>query len=424
MPLVKSQKKSTPVFYKVASGNIDREAGMISSIVILQEGKDKASCLWDTTALGQIVTLGNAQAQGVKSRFGHPNLCDSAMGSYIGRFKNFRVDMLPESSMGDAKGQLMAVYADLYLDNTAKALPGKGNVYKYILDMAESNSDMFGNSIHYLPDKPANKNETDSTGAEVIVRYERVKSLIASDLVDSPCATNSLFNDTTDLATRVTEFLEDNPEVFDVVSKDESIINSFLSKYKAFKEAQKTMTKEKSTLDKIKDILGMSGKTKSFDAKTAEGMNVTVSDENGDGAAAVGDTCTNTDTGDPCVSMTMTLPDGSTCVCDENGVITSITPKKETPVETPVTKALNAELIKLKSENEDLKKNLSEAVASLESVTKELPTVLGEVTKLKSQLSALTGGTPPKEGQQNFRSTETTPVVNRVKMSLETEKKK
>lgn len=412
---MRTQKKSTPLFVKLKSGSVDREAGIIRGIVIIEEGKDKAGDNWDSTALGQIVSLGNAQSMGVKSRFGHPNMCDSALGSYIGRYKDFRIDTVETD-----EGQKQAAIADLYLDQTAKSLPGKGDVYKYILDMAESNSDMFGNSIHYSPDKPAKKNEKDASGNEVVATYERVKSLIASDLVDSPCATTNLFKDTNDLASKVTEFLEDTPEIFDLIQKDESILNSFLHKYKVFKETQDTMNKEKSTLDKIKEVLGLSVK-KSFDMMTSDGQTVSVSDENGDGQPSVGDMCTMN--GKPCISMTMEMQDGSKITCDETGAISGIEAKQTDPVVDPQVKSLQDELSKAKSTNDELSKKVTDSEAKLKDLTDTLPAIEAEVTKLKSQLSALSGGKPPKEGEQNFRSDEGKPV-NRVAMMKEEEKNK
>lgn len=412
---MKNQKKSAPLFFKLKSGSVDREAGVIRNIVIIEEGEDKAGDLWDTTALGQIATLGNAQNMGVKSRFGHPNMCDSALGSYIGRYKDFRIDTIETE-----KGSVQAAVADLYLDPTAKALPGKGDVYKYILDMAESNSDMFGNSIHYSPDKPAKKNEQDASGNEVVKTYERVKSLIASDLVDSPCATTNLFKDTNDLASKVTEFLEDTPEIFDLIQKDESILNSFLHKYKVFKETQDTMNKEKSVLDKMKELLGMTVK-KSYDAKTSDGRTISISDENGDGMPSAGDTVT--ENGQPVASATIEMEDGSKITTDANGIVSGVEEKQADQVVDPAVKSLQDELTKSKEEVEATKLLLEEAKKQLEETTKELPTVLAEVTKLKAQLTALTGGTPPKPGDKNFRSEEDGAARNRVKEYQESKQK-
>lgn len=409
---VKNQKKSAPLFFKLKSGSVDREAGVIRNIVIIEEGKDKAGDNWDTTALGQIASLGNAQSMGVKSRFGHPNMCDSALGSYIGRYKDFRID-----TVETPEGPKQAAIADLYLDETAKSLPGKGDVYKYILDMAESNSDMFGNSIHYTPDQPARKNEKDDSGNEVVNTYERVKSLIASDLVDSPCATTNLFKDTNDLASKVTEFLEDTPEIFDLIQKDESILNSFLHKYKVFKETQQAMSKEKSTLDKIKEVLGLSVK-KSYDAKTADGRTISISDENGDGMPSAGDTVT--ENGQPVASSTIEMEDGSKITTDASGVVSGVEAKQVEPVIDPQVKSLQDELAKAKSTNDELSKKVTDSEAKLKELTDTLPAIEAEVTKLKSQLSALSGGQPPKEGDQNFRSDNGAPV-NRVKQMKEEE---
>jgi hypothetical protein len=79
--------------------------------------------------------LGNESKAGIKARFGHPNICSTALGTYLGRYRNFR----------RSAGKVMA---DLHLDLSAARSP-KGNLYDYILTLAETNPDMFGASIAF-----------------------------------------------------------------------------------------------------------------------------------------------------------------------------------------------------------------------------------------------------------------------------------
>ena len=41
-------------------------------------------------SLDTVVSFGNESTFGVKSRFGHPNMSSTALGTFLGRFKNFR----------------------------------------------------------------------------------------------------------------------------------------------------------------------------------------------------------------------------------------------------------------------------------------------------------------------------------------------
>jgi hypothetical protein len=219
-------RKTLPLYYKQ---NVSIADGVIKNIVIIQAGKDKVGDNFDMKSLEQLVLLGNAQSQGVKSRFGHPNLCDDALGTYLGRYKNY--------SIGKNDENLDVVIADLHVDDIAKKSP-KGDLYTYVVEMAQKNSDMFGNSIVYNPDKPEVKKEQDETGNEIEVPYERFRSFIASDLVDSPAATTSLFKDTDSFASKATAWMDENPEIFELINKNPQILKSFLIKYSNYKKAK------------------------------------------------------------------------------------------------------------------------------------------------------------------------------------------
>lgn len=323
------KKKSKPIYNKIKEGSVDSSAGTIKGIVILQSGVDKYGDNFDRKSLDQLVVLGNEQSQGLKSRFGHPNMCDSTLGSYLGRYKNFRIEQNSEGKE--------VVVADLAIDDVASRSP-KGNLKSYVLEMAVKNDDMFGNSIVYMPDTPEAFNEKDEEGNNQIVYYERFKSFLASDLVDSPAATESLFKgkDSSDFAAVVTEFLDSNPEVYDIISKDETVLNSFLTKYKNFK-SQKDMTikKEGSFLNKLKELVDgalNTDKKKDFNMTTTDGKVITCVDPDGDGKPAVGDQI-NDDQGNPIKDATLNVNDGNTIVTDSDGKITSIAPteQKEKP---------------------------------------------------------------------------------------------
>ena len=79
-----------PVAFSVA--NIDDATGVLQKVIVAQSGKVKSYFEEiDSETLAQIVRLGNEKENGIKARFGHPNMCSSSFGTYIGRFKNFQV---------------------------------------------------------------------------------------------------------------------------------------------------------------------------------------------------------------------------------------------------------------------------------------------------------------------------------------------
>jgi hypothetical protein len=372
----KAISKSAPIYFKDA--NVDATTGVIKDIVVVQGGKDKYGDNFDSTFLEQIIEQGNAQKQGVKSRFGHPNMCDTTLGSFIGRYKNFRLG---------ASGERDVVLADLYLDPIAKNSP-KGNLYDYTITMSQKNDDMFGNSIVYIPDMPEYKKEhTEESDTEVEVPYERLKSFLASDLVDSPAATESLFKDSEDLAAKVTEFLEENPSIYDIISKDESVLAEFLVKYKEFKSNKTIMTKikKKKFIEEVKELIG--AEAKSYQTETADGKTINIDNPSGSGTPEVGDKVTD-DQDAPVVSQTLTLKDGTSITTDAEGIITNVTPAAEEDKEKKDDNKKETEkdeVSKLKEENKNLKKELDEFKAEQKE---EREAVMKEIRGLKAQVKS------------------------------------
>ena len=206
---------SQPV-YSAPVTSIDRENGIIRGITIAQTGPAKGhGAFLDSTFLVQLVDQANTRPQGVKARFGHPNMCSTALGSYLGRFKNYTYS-------GDQ------VKADLHLDTTAKNSPS-GDLFTYVLDMAEKNPDMFGASVAFesldfetKTEKINGKNETRE--------YFRLKELRATDIVDDPAATNSLFS-ADSFPGLATQFLDENPQIMELIFSKPDSVTEFLHNY-------------------------------------------------------------------------------------------------------------------------------------------------------------------------------------------------
>lgn len=368
-------RKSVPVYFKSDSSSVDYSTGVIKDVVIIQSGKDKYGDNFDTKFLQQIVEQGNAQGMGVKSRFGHPNMCDSTLGSYLGRYKNFRV-----SSNGDKP----VVMADLHLDPVAKSSP-KGNLYDYVVNMTKSNSDMFGNSICYIPSKKEVLLEKDEFNTDIEVPYERLKSFLASDLVDSPAATDSLFKDTNDFATAVTDFLDNHSDIYAVIEKDENILNDFINKYKKYKQQKIDMAEEKTILQKLKEMISGAGIKQKEMIDTVDGQ---ISCEPN---VAVGSVVTDA-TGTPLASQTINLKDGRTVTTDSAGVITEVADAKvpDTSLELAQAKesltALQAQLKLLIDEKTATEKELKELKSTSAALILEVESKEADITEVKGLL--------------------------------------
>jgi hypothetical protein len=196
----------------------EKGKGVIFGYAVITKGKlneqDVRRWEMDDVSLNQIVDLGNKSTTGVKSRFGHPNMSGEALGTFLGRAKNFRKD-------GEA------VRADLYFDETAYKTPN-GDLATYVLDLAVNDPDSFGTSIVFSAefetrlekDGTPKKDEKGNKLPDLV----RFKKLYGSDVVDDPAATNGMFgkffNESVELSAKATEFLDKllcNPEAVERV---------------------------------------------------------------------------------------------------------------------------------------------------------------------------------------------------------------
>jgi len=207
---------STPPIFSAPVTNINRELGIIQGVTIARVGPAKGhNGFVDRTFLLQIIDNAATKTAGIKARFGHPNMCSQALGTYLGRFKNY-------SYSGDQ------VKADLHLDDTAKNTPS-GDLYSYVLDMAEKNPDMFGASIVFeIGESIFLEEEVD--GKKLEKEYFRLKELRATDIVDEPAATDGLFSANT-FPGIATQFLDENPDIMDLILSKPDTVIEFLSNY-------------------------------------------------------------------------------------------------------------------------------------------------------------------------------------------------
>lgn len=218
---------------------VNREKGIIKGFAVVTKGmtKDERG-EFDDAELDKIVKLGNKTKVGVKSRFGHPNMSSTALGTFLGRVKNFRKD-------GDI------VRADLNLDKSAYDTPD-GDLATYVMDLAESDPQAFGSSmvIHWDAEERLDDDGQpvrDKDGRRV-PPFIRVKSLFAVDVVDDPAANkgmfgNQFFTNSVMLSAEMTSFLDNFLEQPEAVEK----VGLFLDRYRVNRDI-KTEFEEESTM--------------------------------------------------------------------------------------------------------------------------------------------------------------------------------
>jgi hypothetical protein len=214
---------NTDILYQHRFDSISEQDGFIKGITVIREGEAKGHNLFiNSSFLDDVVRLGNERSAGIKARFGHPNICSTALGTYLGRYKYFRKE-------NDK------VVADLFLDASAKTSP-KGNLYDYVLNLAKTNPDMFGASISFKRGESTFETlEVD--GKQQKKEFATITDLYATDLVDDPAATDGLFEafQHEDLASQVTMFLDSHPELFSLIDKQPDLITEFIIKYNNYK---------------------------------------------------------------------------------------------------------------------------------------------------------------------------------------------
>ena len=166
---------------------VDRQANVIYGAAIMQGGNlnegDARKWTADAETLQQVTQFGQQARNGIKARFTHPNMSNDGMGSYLGRWSNFRLE-------GDT------VRADLHIADAAFTSP-QGDLGNYVMDLAEQDAEAFGVSIAASVDEQQLATWTDSLQAmapadRAAARWPmRFTRLRAADVVDTPAATRT-----------------------------------------------------------------------------------------------------------------------------------------------------------------------------------------------------------------------------------------
>lgn len=202
--------------------NVDFSNDTIKNVVLVQEGEAKGHGVWlDSKFINDIAKQGALITGGVKSRFGHPNMCGNSLGDYLGTFQNFS---------SRRQGGKMQAIADLHLDRSVadKSPKYDKSLVDYVMQFAADQPDMFGNSIVFSgtqEERKVKENDKELTKNYMILSEG---GFSASDIVDDPAATSGMFSEF-NIANQVTEFLQ-NSEI-DINQFDELLNNNAFSKF-------------------------------------------------------------------------------------------------------------------------------------------------------------------------------------------------
>jgi hypothetical protein len=281
----KSDRVNTPELAK----NVNAEKGILTGVVLCQEGESKGhGTHLEKSFIQDIVKL--SVGRKIKSRFGHPSMSNEALGTYLGNFENVRYRETNEG-IGQAIG-------DLHLAQSSKESPN-GNLWNYVTKAATEHPDMFGSSIVFRPGENYYYN---SKGKKVLADYytakeakdnedgkvyETITELLATDLVDEGAATDSLFSaasffNSEAFAVKATQFLDENPQIFEFLEQNPKKIEPFVELYlknKSKKSAMKTTDiNKKSAFEQFKE-LGQKVFGTSFSATVTEDNSETEQEE-------------------------------------------------------------------------------------------------------------------------------------------------
>lgn len=241
-------------------GAVYAEKNELHSVQITLEGEAKGHGIWlDRAFCKAVAEQGNAMGDaGVKVRFGHPAMCSDALGTYLGRAKEFQcVDVVRKGTTDKCAGVVANVYLDEHADRR-----------EWILNMAKSAPDTFGQSIVFTygdykvkdsaggewfyskevsePYDAWKKENPEAGGKECANKYSELQKvwmsksadgrvfavlgkLLGTDFTDSPAATDGVFG-ADDLASEAEDMLNEHPEILEAIDGNPDKVFEFLSR--------------------------------------------------------------------------------------------------------------------------------------------------------------------------------------------------
>lgn len=163
---------------------------------------------------------------GLKSRFGHPSMCNESLGTYLGRFKNF--------SLSEDGTQL---FGDLHIAASSHKSP-HGDIGAYVTQLAKDDPEAFGTSIvftvggYYALDDEGEQHEVDPFDYDGIeeLPFMKLGKLMDCDFVDEPAANAGGLFAATSVAGTLNHFFSKHPEVKALLEKNENVVD-IIQKY-------------------------------------------------------------------------------------------------------------------------------------------------------------------------------------------------
>ena len=249
-------------------GNIDEENEVLHDVQITLEGEALGHGVWlDREFCEAVAEQGNATGDvGLKVRYGHPAMCSDAIGTELGRAKNFRVVDLDRTVDGQTV-KAAGVVADVHLLKSAHAAP-QGDIAKHVIETAKEDPGQFGQSIVFtyadwvVKDADGNRHSykeevqepfdkwceenPDASMAEAIAKsnelynawkgnsadgkvYAVLGKLHGSDFTDTPAATDGIFSTGT-LAEEAETMLAEHPQIVELLEKNPKSVVEFLER--------------------------------------------------------------------------------------------------------------------------------------------------------------------------------------------------
>ena len=224
-------------------GQIDEENEVLHDVQITLEGEALGHGVWlDREFCEAVAAAGNATGDvGLKVRYGHPSMCSDAIGTELGRAKNFRVVDF-ERDIDGKKVKCAGVIADVYMLKSAHAAP-QGDLVAHVMATAKEDPSQFGQSIVFTyadfksTDKDGNAikcSEFDEPGKFFDAAGENkifavLGKLHGSDFTDTPAATDGIFSTGT-LAEEAEQMLDEHPQILELLEKSPKSVVEFLER--------------------------------------------------------------------------------------------------------------------------------------------------------------------------------------------------
>ena len=247
-------------------GKIDTENEVLHDVQITLEGEALGHGVWlDREFCEAVAAQGNATGDvGLKVRYGHPAMCSDAIGTELGRAKNFRVVDL-ERVIDGVQVKAAGVIADVHLLKSAHSAP-QGDIAKHVLETAAEDPKQFGQSIVFtysdwvVKDKDGSRHSYNEEVAKPMDNdecrslphcefaakaqrlydkwyeqsadgkiYAVLGKLHGSDFTDTPAATDGIFSTGT-LAEEAEQMLDEHPDILAAIEKNPKSLNEFLER--------------------------------------------------------------------------------------------------------------------------------------------------------------------------------------------------